>query len=438
MKGFTLVYQGGYYKVVPKKTATQDGLSVNRFGVGGDQMYTEVIQLKFLNASDLINDFKTILSADGSVFAGASNNYLVITDSAINISKMKKIISRIDIPGSLPTSKTYFLQYMEAKKIAPILTKLYVTQNDKSGKNRVQIMAVEGNNALIVLAPESVHTDIENIIGELDHRTMQVSIKAYLVEVDLTEETKLGVEWMLSGNSQGTDMEGGLDMGSIVSATGIGSIPGEALKFAIVNQDKFKMLMSFFAGDKNSRVLSAPHVLALDNKKASIAVGKEIPILKMTQTSVTSQQNVIKTYDHRKFGMKLELPPTIAENKDVTLEVIQTLSNLISDETDPDKWQSTDRSTSTTVLVKHAQTLVIGGLMNVESSLEDKGAPGLKDIPFIGNLFGTQADKTVKTELLIFLTPYVITSPEEADEMSGLRKEETPSIIEEFGLEFEL
>ncbi len=156
-------------------------------------------------------------------------------------------------------------------------------------------MAVEENNALIVLAQESVQDDIKSIIDRLDTRTMQVSIKAYLVEVDLTDETKLGVEWMMAGSSQGTDIQGGLDMGNIFSATGIDSIPGEALKFAIVNQDKFKMLMNFFALDKSSRVLSAPHVLALDNQKASIAVGKEIPILKMTQTSVTSQQNVIKT-----------------------------------------------------------------------------------------------------------------------------------------------
>lgn len=438
MKGFTLVKQGGYYKVIPKKTAAQDGLSVNRFTIGGDQMYTEVIQLKFLKASDLINDFKTILSADGSVFAGSSNDFLVITDSASNIAKMKKIIQRIDNPGSLPSSKTYSLQYIEAKTLAPTLTKLYASDAAKTGNSRVQIMAMEGNNALIVLAPEMVHADIEKVISQLDSRTMQVSIKAYLVEVDLTDETKLGFEWMVEGSYQGTEMQGGLDMGNILKATGIGAIAGEGLKLALVNQDKFKLLMNYFAGDKNSRVLSAPHILALDNQKASIEVGKEIPILKMTQTSVTSQQNVIKTYDHRKFGMKLEITPTIAENKDVTLAVTQTLSNLVTDESDPDKWQSSDRSASTTVLVKHAQTLVIGGLMGVDSKLDDQGAPYLKDVPLFGPLFGTQSDKTVKTELLLFLTPYVIATPEEADEMSGLRREESPAVVEEYGLTFEL
>ena len=287
MKGFTLVKQGGYYKVIPKKQAAQDGLTVNQVGIGGDQMYTEVIQLKFLKASDLINDFKTILSPDGSVFAGSSNNYLVITDSASNIAKMKKVIKRIDNPGSLPSSKTYNLQYIEAKTIAPILTKLYVSEAAQTGNNRVQIMAVEGSNALIVLAPEIVHADIAKVIEQLDSRTMQVSIKAYLVEVDLTDETKLGFEWMFEGTSQGTNMQGGLDMGSVLAATGMGAIAGEGLKLALVNQDKFKLLMDYFAGDKNARVLSAPHILALDNQKASIEVGKEIPILKMTQTSVT-------------------------------------------------------------------------------------------------------------------------------------------------------
>ena len=90
------------------------------------------------------------------------------------------------------------------------------------------------------------------------------------------------------------------------------------------------------------------------------------------------------------------------------------------------------------MLVKHAQTLVIGGLMGVDSKLEDSGAPYLKDMPLLGSLFGVQADKTIKTELLLFLTPYVIATPEEADQMSGLRQEESPTIVEEYGLVFEL
>ncbi|MFW5838157.1 MAG: type II secretion system protein GspD, partial [Desulfovibrionaceae bacterium] len=333
---------------------------------------------------------------------------------------------------------TYALQYIEAKTVAPLLTKMFAANAPQAGEAQVQILAMEENNALIVLAPKNIHADIEHIVQQLDTRTMQVSIKAFLVEVALTDETKLGFEWMFHGSSQGAAVEGGLDFGNLASATGIASIPGEALKFAIVNQDKFKVLMNYFATDKNSRVLSAPHILALDNQKASIAVGKEIPILKMTQTSVTSQQNVIKTYDHRKFGMKLDLTPTIAENRDVTLKVKQTLSSLITDQTDPDKWQSTDRSASTTVLVKHAQTLVIGGLMSVENTLEDKGAPYLKDIPVVGPLFGSQDDQTTKSELLLFLTPYVIASPEEADVMSGMRQEESPMLVEEYGLIFDL
>jgi general secretion pathway protein D len=167
-------------------------------------------------------------------------------------------------------------------------------------------------------------------------------------------------------------------------------------------------------------------------------VGTEIPILKLTQTSMTSQQNVIKTYDHRKFGMQLDITPTIAENRDVTLKIDQTLSSLVTDETDPDKWQSTDRAASTTVLVKDAQTLVIGGLMTANSGLNKKGAPYLRDLPVLGPLFGTQDDKTTKSELLLFLTPYVIATPDEADEMSGLRKAQSPMAVDEFGLIFDL
>ncbi len=438
MKGYTLVQQGGYYKVVSKSEAVHEGLNVDAISIGGDQMVTEVIVLEYLKSADVIADFKQILSPEGSIFSGKSNNYIVFTDTAANVRKLKTLISHIDKPGSLPTSRTYSLQYIEAQTVAPLLTKLYTQQAASIGQGTVEILAMAETNSLIVLAPESVHKDIEKIVNKLDVRTMQVSIKAYLVEVTLTDETKLGFEWMFNTNADGTDLKGALDFGQIFGTAGIANAAQEALKFSIVNSDSFKMMMHFFASDDNARVVSAPHIVALDNQKASISVGTEIPILKLTQTSMTSQQNVIKTYDHRKFGMQLDITPTIAENRDVTLKIDQTLSSLQTDDTDPDKWQSTDRAASTTVLVKDAQTLVIGGLMSANADLKKKGAPYLRDTPILGPLFGTQEDQVAKSELLLFLTPYVIATPDEADEMSGLRKSQSPMSVDEFGLIFDL
>ncbi|WP_321400483.1 secretin N-terminal domain-containing protein [Maridesulfovibrio sp.] len=437
MKGYTLVQQGGYYKVVSKSEAVHEGLNVDSITIGGDQMVTEVLMLEYLQAADVIADFKQILSPEGSIFSGKSNNYIVFTDTAANVQKLKMLIRQIDKPGSLPISKTYSLQYVEAKTVAPMLTKLYTQQAAKSGKGVVEILAMDETNSLIVLAPESVHKDIAKIVGDLDVRTMQVSIKAYLVEVSLTDDTKLGIEWMFNVNSQGTSAGGSLDFGRAFSSAMLGGTQ-EALNFSIVNGDSFQAMMNFFASNENARVVSAPHIVALDNQKASISVGTEIPILKLTQTSMTSQQNVIKTYDHRKFGMQLDITPTIAENRDVTLKIDQTLSSLVTDDTDPDQWKSTDRAASTTVLVKDAQTLVIGGLMSADGDLTKKGAPYLKDMPILGPLFGAQEDKIEKSELLLFLTPYVIATPDEADAMSGLRTSQSPMAVDEFGLVFDL
>ncbi len=318
-----------------------------------------------------------------------------------------------------------------------MLTKLYTQQAAKTAQGAVEILAMVETNSLIVLAPESIHKDIEKIISKLDVRTMQVSIKAYLVEVSLTDDTKLGFEWMFNVNSQGTSVGGSMDFGDAFTSAMLGGTK-EALNFSIVNGDSFQAMMNFFASNENARVVSAPHIVALDNQKASISVGTEIPILKLTQSSMTSQQNVIKTYDHRKFGMQLDITPTIAENRDVTLKIDQTLSSLVTDDTDPDQWKSTDRAASTTVLVKDAQTLVIGGLMSANGDLTKKGAPYLKDMPLFGPLFGAQEDKIEKSELLLFLTPYVIATPDEADEMSGLRKSQSPMAVDEFGLVFDL
>ncbi len=119
MKGYTLVQQSGYYKVVAKAEAVHEGLNVDDITVGGDQMVTEVLMLEYLQAADVIADFKQILSPEGSIFSGKSNNYIVFTDTAANVRKLKDLIKHIDQPAPCLFPRLIHCNILKPKQSLP-------------------------------------------------------------------------------------------------------------------------------------------------------------------------------------------------------------------------------------------------------------------------------------------------------------------------------
>ncbi len=437
VKGYSVVEQSDFYKVVRKGTATHEGLRSN-WEAGSDRMFTDVIHLKYAQAEAIAGDIRRILSPEADLFASKHLNYLVITDTGGNIAKVHRLIEKIDQAGVLPDTRTWHLEYARAEDVAQVLAKAFPEEGLKM--NKAQVIPVKATNDLVVTAvPETIER-MDRTIRSLDVRTRQVSISAMLVEVTLDKDTKLGVEWQkYLALGQGWRGNIAQDLGHVLAlpSTGVGAYSDNALKASLLRSDDFSLLLHYLAADSKARVISSPHIMAMDNQKATISVGQEIPILK--ESRLDSNNQPIKTYDHMKFGMEMEITPSIARNRDVTLKVIQKLSNLLNpDTTTPDQWKSSDRSASTTVVVKDRYTLVIGGLMADDSLVSSSGVPGLKSLPGVGFLFGQSQDKSTKTELLLFLTPHVVETPDEHERLTQAKKEQTPGLMDMAGMEFDL
>ncbi len=436
MKQLAVVEYETYFKVIKKQDAAQSGLKVSLKNYGGDRMQTGIIHLRYAKADAIVKDLSRLLSKEASIFAAKELNYLVITATGSNIAKIEKIVKEIDKPGLIPETRAYKLQYLNTEELSAMLSKMFDSNRSRTD-SRVSIVPIKDSNSIVVTATGSQHEMIKKLIGQVDIRKKQVSISAMLVEVSLTDNTKMGLEWLLQGSSKGLVTNMANDLGSLFKApASVQKIAGEGLKLSVLQAGDFEILAHFLATSEDAKVISTPHILAMENQEAKLRVGNEVPVKKGTRFDTNN--NEISTFEQFKVGLEMVVTPVIADNRDITLKINQKLSNLVSFDETNGTYKSSEREASTTVVVKDKQTLVIGGLISHEAKLIKKGIPGLKDIPVIGSLFGSSDDDSEMRELLIFITPTVIMNEKEAEQVNRLEKKRHPLVVEETGIEFDL
>lgn len=164
--------------------------------------------------------------------------------------------------------------------------------------------------------------------------------------------------------------------------------------------------------DEKVHIISTPQILTTDNEEAQISVGENIPYL---TTSGSGDQNY-ENFEYKDVGVELKITPQISQGRFVRLNIYQKVEKVSSTEnaTQP---TTLKRTAETTVVVKDADTVVIGGLIGEDLSSSNAQVPCFGDVPLIGNLFKSQSKSGIKTNLYIFLTPHIIENPAEAKEI---------------------
>jgi len=163
-------------------------------------------------------------------------------------------------------------------------------------------------------------------------------------------------------------------------------------------------------------VLSAPNVVTTDNEEAEIVVGRNVPFVASQATDGTNLDNLFTTIERRDVGITLRMTPQITADDFVRLTLFEEVSDIDTLATaalgDPERLgpTTTVRSTSTVVSARDGQTVVIGGLLSDTLRGEDRSVPFLGDVPVLGHLFRREDRRRMKTNLLVFLTPHIITS----------------------------
>jgi general secretion pathway protein D len=313
-------------------------------------------------------------------------------------------------------------------------------------EGQVRFIADEVTNAVIVTTTPRQWADIEATIRQLDKMPRQVLIEVLVAEITLNNDMRLGVDWALRTGSfrlgQQSIATDAPDSFSLVPKVArLVPLAGGGLTAFAFETGKFIALLNLLAAENRVNIVSNPHVMTSENKKAVINVSRSVPVITGQQTSTVSSPGttsgststqivtggVNQTVEYRDAGVILTVTPRIGERGTVALEVKQEV-NAVGPNIAPTNSPSFDkREAETSVVLLNNQTLVLGGLIQDKVTLDDRGIPFLKDIPILGKLFGFKGRAVEKTELLLLITPRVIGTALDAaritDEMRRTTKE---------------
>ncbi|RZB38049.1 MAG: general secretion pathway protein D [Desulfobacteraceae bacterium Eth-SRB2] len=286
-------------------------------------------------------------------------------------------------------------------------------------KEEIKVTADAIRNALVIEAVPSDYRIIENILNRLDVLPRQVLIEVIIAEISLDESTELGVEWSY--------LKGSGDLSTSLLSASMGS---SGLQYLIGQTDRWTHALSTLASENKVNILSSPSVLASDNIEARINISTEVPVVSSTY-ALTESDLVSTNIQYRSTGVILTVTPHINENGLVSMEISQEVSEQSENvQAGGESYPSFfERSVNTSLTVKHNQTIVMGGLIKENKSDGRTGVPILNRIPILGFLFGKKSASISKAELIILITPRVITSLEDVDAVTEEFKKKVQQTI---------
>lgn len=289
----------------------------------------------------------------------------------------------------------------------------FVTGNLGIPFGDVTIIADEANNALLIRTiPRNIES-ILRIVRELDRPRRQVMIKAFIGEVSLDDTLETGLDFVYtprpdSGRQQVYSMDFNVDL----NRTG--------LTYSFFS-DRIEAFLRALQANTRLDVISRPQILTLDNERARIEFGNRVPLLQTTR--VTDTGATVSTVRYEDVTTRLDVTPHINEAGFVTMDILQTV-----DDVSPDVFAITERlaprilvtrQAQTRLQIRDGQTVCLGGFIGDSIDETEEKVPLLGDIPIIGAAFSKTQRTRTKSELLIFITPYVLDTPAELQAMSN-------------------
>lgn len=274
----------------------------------------------------------------------------------------------------------------------------------------VRVVVEPNTNALVIKAPRRKYEKLLRTIKRLDVFPRQVLIEVMIAEVTLDGAMELGVEWETSTTWGGRTLEGKQSW-----SEDLGLTPGSGLVYTITQAGQLKATLKALATEGKLNVVSAPLLLSSENQESHINVGEELPIV----TDITTSQDLTnpdtgtkitdRSIKYRDTGISLSVTPRINDSGLVKMQVVQEITDLLS-ETFGDTGSPSffKRMATTNVITVDGQSIVIAGLIKNRLEEKEAGVPFLSQIPLLGYLFKTTKLVRSRTELVITLTPHVI------------------------------
>jgi TonB family protein len=381
-----------------------------------DKKEAKLVTLKYAKAIDLSRALNQIKSNIGRIVVDEGSNTLALIDTPDKIKEMEDFIHSSDL--ALET-RVFSLNYAQAEKLS---AKIQEAVTKSVGSLKID----ERTNKIVVTDYPQKLDEIANIIAAFDEKTKQVLIDAQIVEISpQKDQFSMGVDWdyWLKKNVR---LVGSM---AAPTLTDISTIPnklsiGVASRNVNVSEEgEYKSVVDILKVIGQTKILSSPRIMALNNQEAKILVGTKEAYI----TSATSQSgdNAItsQTVNFVDVGIKLYVTPTINRDGFVTMKIKPEISssqrtNITSGGQVTQIPIVTTSESETVIMVKDGTTIIIAGLKKDNQSKETRKIPVLGDIPLLGHLFKNTKEDIVKSELVIFITPRIISGDEPLDYVS--------------------
>lgn len=378
-----------------------------------DKNQVEIVQLKYAKPAYAMAALESVKSQLGKIIIDEDTGSLVLIDTPEALEKMRRVLAEIENPLE---PLTFTLQYARADVVAERL-------HSRLEAHSVGTVTVdERSNKLIVRALPQRRNEIEAMIREMDAPTKEVLIEVRVLQVTFNPKMDYGIDWEMApkGTSNSFLNKFNLKTSMLTGLTNVTTNYGK-IAYGDIDVDDFEGSIRALKQVSNTRILSNPRLLVTNKEEAMIHVGDTVPYI-ISTTSGTGD-NAITSEDVRfvDVGVKINVTPTINDDGFVTMRLRPEISSVASTVSSQGGGipQVNKTLLESTIMVKDGMTIILGGLKKENKVQIVKGIPVLMDIPYLRPLFSSKSDSIEATEIVIFITPHILSGADDFRKYKG-------------------
>jgi len=372
----------------------------------------EVINLEYADAEDLSSTLNELVGASrGSSSLGSSSSRS--GTSSRNSSRSSS--SRTSRSSSSRSSSS---RSGSSSRITPRTSPAGTIENLNSLSENTKILADDRTNSILLMGEKADIAALKSVIKSLDVMLEQVVIEAAIFEIGLGNELRHGIDWLYKSlNDDGSPNRiGAWDGSSLVTNTVNSLVSGAFNYYQGLSGLDAEILINLTQTDQDARLISTPVIMTTDNTEATLSIGEQRPVVTSTDSYSSTGGSLRSNYEYKDIGIQLTVTPRINPQRFVVMELTQKADQIGTIvEIDGNEVPTIlNREFEASIAVPDGGTVVLGGLMSTEMKDSVTKIPILGDIPFIGRyLFSSITKIEDQRELIVLLTPYVMTNMEE-------------------------
>lgn len=438
-----------------------------------DLPVTQIMPVLGTKPSRLSGILKRVTSANTDLVDYDDVGMLIVSGNLLEVNRVIRVTNMIDYKGTAPDCDkkdpdcgfvrpeggvhVYRLENMHAENVEATLKKVQLpidqmsplpsAAHSTSGgaassstpapsvsqanvqRRPIDVVAHKETNSIIYVGTADEFELVKGLIKRIDLPRQQVLLEVLIVEVGTSANRSLGIDW-IAGQGDSAQFNSGIasSSGLIDTTTGtfksgaINTSSGFSVTFLNNSVSNIIGILNAQVSSSNFTVVSAPQVLTLDNQEAEINVGQDVPVRVNSFTSMTG--SLSQSYEYRPVGVKLKFTPQVNKNGMVTLNLFQEVKTLVPAADPLANPTISKKDVKTYVRVQDAQTIVIGGLVGNNRQASIVKVPILGDFPLIGYLFRRTTITVTRSNLMVFITPHILTNRAIADKVTSDVREE--------------